>query len=81
MAEVKVRRRGTSRISSKNQATIPVDALRAAGLHAGDEVRIEAAGAGRILLSRTDDVLARYAGALPGIFPKGYLRRIRAEWR
>jgi bifunctional DNA-binding transcriptional regulator/antitoxin component of YhaV-PrlF toxin-antitoxin module len=34
-----------SAISSKNQVTIPVDVLRAAGLTAGDDVRITSPGA------------------------------------
>jgi bifunctional DNA-binding transcriptional regulator/antitoxin component of YhaV-PrlF toxin-antitoxin module len=39
-----VRRRGRTRISAKNQATIPVAALKQAGLKPGDELRVEAAG-------------------------------------
>jgi bifunctional DNA-binding transcriptional regulator/antitoxin component of YhaV-PrlF toxin-antitoxin module len=66
-------------LTRKNQATIPVAALRAAGLRAGDELRVEAAGSGRIILRRSDDVLARYAGAVH--FPKGYLKKLRSEWR
>ena len=34
--KVKKRGRGTTRISSKNQVTIPAEALRAAGLRPGD---------------------------------------------
>ena len=29
----------------------------------------------------TADMLARYAGSLPGIFPKADLRKLRAECR
>src|SRR5438552_3227686 len=64
MAIVKnVRRRGRTRISVKNQATIPVAALRRAGLKPDDELRVDAAGAGRILVSRVDEARAAYAGA------------------
>ncbi|MDQ3113219.1 MAG: hypothetical protein M3Q84_03840, partial [Actinomycetota bacterium] len=38
MKEVKARLRGTSRISSKHQVTIPVDALRDAGLEVGERL-------------------------------------------
>jgi bifunctional DNA-binding transcriptional regulator/antitoxin component of YhaV-PrlF toxin-antitoxin module len=55
--------------------------LRRAGLKAGDRLRVEAAGAGRIVLVRTDDVIARHKGCLTGVYPKGYLHRLRAEWR
>jgi bifunctional DNA-binding transcriptional regulator/antitoxin component of YhaV-PrlF toxin-antitoxin module len=35
-------------ISRKNQVTVPVDVLRAAGLEPGDDVRIKAVGPGRL---------------------------------
>jgi AbrB family looped-hinge helix DNA binding protein len=80
MAKVKnQRRRGRTRISAKNQVTIPVDALRSAGLRPGDEVDVAVDGAGRVLLVRADDVIAKYAGTFR--YPKGYLKRLRGEWR
>jgi bifunctional DNA-binding transcriptional regulator/antitoxin component of YhaV-PrlF toxin-antitoxin module len=82
MAIVKhARRAGRTRISAKNQATIPVAALRQAGLKPGDELRVEAAGAGRIVLTRVEETLARYAGRLTGVYPKGSLQKLRREWR
>jgi AbrB family looped-hinge helix DNA binding protein len=76
-----VRRRGRTRISGKNQATIPADALKLAGLKPGDELRVEAAGAGRIVLVRADDPIERHKGCLTGVYPKGYLGSLRREWR
>src|SRR5439155_936012 len=65
------RRRGRTRLSVKNQATIPVAALRRAGLKPGDELRVEAAGAGRIVLTRVEETLAGYAGRpAPGTPPR-----------
>lgn len=55
---------GRTRISSKHQVTIPVRAFREAGLHEGDVVQVEVQGTGRILLTRFDDLIDRYAGAL-----------------
>jgi bifunctional DNA-binding transcriptional regulator/antitoxin component of YhaV-PrlF toxin-antitoxin module len=82
MKEVKQsRRRGHTRVSRKHQATIPVDALHKAGLRAGDELRVEAAGPGRIVLVRADNLIAHYAGSLPGVYPAGYLGELRDEWR
>lgn len=82
MAQVKQRRvAGTTRITSKNQATIPVSALRNAGLKAGDQVVIEAAGNGKVTIARAEDPLLKHAGALTGVYQKGYLRKLRAEWR
>ncbi len=84
MAQVKVQRvraKGFTRISTKNQATIPVEALREAGLRPGDEVRVLAEGPGRIVLATRAAILAKYAGTLRGVYPKGYLKKLRAEWR
>lgn len=80
MAEVKQRRRGTSRISSKHQITIPVGALRAAGLDVGDRVSARADGLGRVILEREIDVVAEFAGALSGIYDYTELDRLRSEW-
>jgi bifunctional DNA-binding transcriptional regulator/antitoxin component of YhaV-PrlF toxin-antitoxin module len=77
----KARRRGHARISTKNQTTIPVDALRRSGLRPGDTLRVEAAGPGRIVLTRADDPLSRHAGSLTGLYPKRYLKNLRREWR
>lgn len=71
----------TTKVSSKNQITIPAAELRAAGLGPGDVLRVEALGAGRVALTRVDELLGRYAGALDS---QGRLRRqvehLREEW-
>ena len=71
-----------SRLSAKNQVTIPASILRAAGLAPGDEFRIRVIGPGRLELERVDDLVNRWAGSLPsGIYGPDYLDELRAEWR
>jgi AbrB family looped-hinge helix DNA binding protein len=71
-----------SKVSRKNQVTIPVRVLREAGLTAGDDVIVRSAGAGRIELERADDLVRRFAGSLPaGTYPPGHLDELRREWR
>jgi bifunctional DNA-binding transcriptional regulator/antitoxin component of YhaV-PrlF toxin-antitoxin module len=71
----------TTRVSAKNQITIPAAELRAAGLGPGDVLRVEALGAGRVALTRIEELVGRYAGALDS---QGRLRRqvddLREEW-
>lgn len=69
-----------SKVSSKNQVTIPVGVLRTAGINAGDGVVIRGAGSGRIELERAEDLVQRFAGSLPaGTYPPGYLDALRDE--
>jgi bifunctional DNA-binding transcriptional regulator/antitoxin component of YhaV-PrlF toxin-antitoxin module len=82
MKEVKKRHvRGRTRISAKNQVTVPVDALRRAGLQTGDELRVERASPGRIVLVRAERPLEHFAGSLRDAYPPDYLAELRAEWR
>ena len=74
------RRRGAATISSKNQITIPADALRAAGLGAGERVVAHADGPGRVVLVRERDVVEDVAGSLTGVYEPGELDELRDEW-
>ncbi len=80
--EVKVGRvRGQTRISSKHQVTLPVDALARAGLHAGDVLAVVEARPGEIVLRLVEDPVTRHAGALTGVWEPGDLDALRDEWR
>ncbi len=65
------RRRGHTRVSPKHQVTLTADALTQAGLRTGDELRIEVVGPGRVMLTRTEDALDRFAGHDAGRIPGG----------
>lgn len=68
-------------ISRKNQVTLPVDALRAAGLEPGDDVRVEVVGPGRLELIRADELVEEFAGVFgASVYPEGYLDELRREW-
>ena len=81
MTEVRNRRRGTTRISTKHQITIPTDALAAAGLVAGERLVARADGPGRVVLERESDLLAEFAGALSGVYAPNELDDLRDQWR
>ncbi|HEV8536933.1 MAG TPA: hypothetical protein VGR87_14600 [Candidatus Limnocylindria bacterium] len=53
--------------------------MRKAGLKPGTLLRVEVERSGRLLLARHEDPVLRYAGILR--YPKGYLRKLRGEWR
>lgn len=79
--KVKVKRkRGFTRLSSKNQATIPVDVVAESGLQPGDELEVRALGTGRVLLVRAGDRLDEFVGDLTGVYGEGYLEDLRSEW-
>lgn len=73
--------KGMPKISSKHQITLPVETLELAGLHAGDEVTIEAEGPDRIVVSRKPAEPARAFGVFDGLYGPGYLDRLRAGER
>jgi bifunctional DNA-binding transcriptional regulator/antitoxin component of YhaV-PrlF toxin-antitoxin module len=76
-----IRSPGRSRVSSKHQITIPVSALREAGLREGDVVQVRAQGPGRVEIARMDDLLDEYAGALRSGGALGRaVRGLRPEW-
>ena len=68
------------RVSSKNQVTLPVEALRAAGVHAGEEVTVRAIGEGELIVAVRGSRIRRHAGIATGIYGKDELDRLRDEW-
>jgi bifunctional DNA-binding transcriptional regulator/antitoxin component of YhaV-PrlF toxin-antitoxin module len=69
------------KVSSKHQVTLPVEALKRAGLSVGDEVAIEAEGVDRIVVRRISREADRALGVFDGLYEPGYLERLRSGER
>jgi bifunctional DNA-binding transcriptional regulator/antitoxin component of YhaV-PrlF toxin-antitoxin module len=69
------------KVSSKNQITLPVRAMRTAGLHAGDEVTVRPLGDGEVVVAIRGSRVRRHAGIATGIYRDGELDRLRDEWQ
>lgn len=71
-----------TKVSSKHQVTIPAAPFHKAGFAPGDLLKVEAEGAGRVVLTRVDELVDRYSGCLS---TDGDLRErvegLREEWR
>jgi AbrB family looped-hinge helix DNA binding protein len=68
------------KVSSKNQITLPVEAMRTAGLQAGDEVTVRPLGDGEVVIAIRGSRIARHAGIARGIYKKKELDSLRDEW-
>jgi bifunctional DNA-binding transcriptional regulator/antitoxin component of YhaV-PrlF toxin-antitoxin module len=69
-----------TRVSRKNQVTLPVDALREARLEPGDEIQVTVDDAGRLILTPVEDPLEALIGSAPGLSAATDLDALRAEW-
>lgn len=68
------------RVSSKNQVTLPVEAMRAAGLSAGDEVTVRPVGDGEVIVAARGSRVRRHAGIADGLYEPGEGHQLRGEW-
>jgi hypothetical protein len=56
--------------------------FRKAGFEPGDTLRVEAEGAGRVVLTRVDELIDRYSGCLnTGGDLRERVKGLREEWR
>jgi AbrB family looped-hinge helix DNA binding protein len=69
-----------SRVSSKNQITLPVEVMREAGLAPGDEVTVRRVGDGEVLVAARGSRVRRHAGIAAGIYRARELDKLRDEW-
>lgn len=77
-------KQSTTKVSRKNQITLPVAALRAAGVKPGDRLRVEVVQDGVFRLVREHDPwLERFyelRGSEPGLASATDLEALRDEW-
>ena len=75
-------RTSTSKLSSKNQLTVPVDILRSIGLTTGDEVEFSVNDAGFIEVKPVveENPLLQLAGIGAGIYDDFDLAKDRESW-
>jgi bifunctional DNA-binding transcriptional regulator/antitoxin component of YhaV-PrlF toxin-antitoxin module len=70
----------TTRISAKNQITIPVEILRRAGFKVGDTINCTLNETGEIELSRPVNPMLQFAGIATGLYNGFDLRADRDSW-
>ena len=80
------RKRGHTRLSSRNQVTLPVEIVAAMGFRQGQPFRVEIRD-GDVVLVPEEDVRARRTrvlretrGRFAGMYEPGYLEGLRDEW-
>ena len=69
-----------SRLSAKNQITIPVEILRKAGFKVGDTINCAVNEKGEIELSRPVNPMLQFAGIATGLYDGFDLRVDRDSW-
>ena len=84
-ARIRRGRATSSRISSKNQITIPVEVLREVNLKPGDQIEFMIDKEERIVLASSADAewkksLRRLAGSMPGLRTNFDYAKEREEW-
>ncbi len=70
-----------AKVSSKNQVTLPVEAMRVAGLRVGDDVTVRPTPEGEIIIAGRGNRIRRHAGIANGIYQRDELDRLRDEWK
>lgn len=70
----------TTRLSAKNQITIPVDVLRKAGFKVGDAINCTVDEDGKVLLSKPVNPMLQFAGIFSGMYEGFDLRADRDAW-
>lgn len=73
-------RTSATRLSSKNQITIPVEILRKAGFKVGDTINCTVDDEGKVLLTHPENPMLQFAGIATGVYDNFDLRAERDSW-
>jgi hypothetical protein len=60
--------------------TLPVEAMKAAGIRPGDRLKASSPAPGVVVLERDVDPLDALRGDLTGVYQPGDLEALRSEW-
>lgn len=80
VAKTRKGRTTATRLSAKNQITLPVDILRKAGFTVGDTINCTINKEGRIELSPPENPMLELAGIATGLYAGYDLRADRDAW-
>jgi bifunctional DNA-binding transcriptional regulator/antitoxin component of YhaV-PrlF toxin-antitoxin module len=67
-------------VSGQHQVTLPVEAMKAAGIRVGDRLMASSPAPGVVVLEREVDPLGALRGDLTGVYKPGDLDALRSEW-
>jgi bifunctional DNA-binding transcriptional regulator/antitoxin component of YhaV-PrlF toxin-antitoxin module len=70
----------STRLSSKNQVTLPIEVIRKAGFKVGDTIHCAVDEEGKILLTHPENPMLKFAGIATGVYDDFDLRAERDSW-
>ena len=70
----------STRLSAKNQITIPVDVIRKAGFKVGETINCAVSDDGKVILSRLRNPILELSGIGTGLYDKFDLETERKSW-
>lgn len=69
-----------TRLSAKNQITIPVEIMRKAGFKVGETINCTVSDDGKVILTRPENPMLQFAGIATGLYDGFDLRADRDSW-
>lgn len=70
-----------AKLSAKNQIVVPREAREALQLKPGDKLLVVVRGKRVIVLQKPESYRTAMRGLARGVYPKGYLKKEREDWK